>query len=245
MKKVISFSLWSDKAVKHCSSNDYFIGAIKNAKLALKMYPDFECWFYIHKETVPPEIIDKLNDIPNTKIIYKTGDLNKTKPMTWRFESIDHPDVEINLSRDTDTRFLLREKLAVEEWMKSDKIFHIMRDHPHHINRNFPIFAGMFGTKKIKSIKNWKNLLDTYDKKDKFDDQLFLKEQIYPKIINNCLIHTTFGILNNEIISCSKPFPIPYCDNYYFVGGYVFQDDSVSTEHTNILKRCVHARRRH
>mgnify|MGYP001420838220 CR=1 FL=1 len=30
--------------------------------------------------------------------------------MTWRFESIDHPDVEINLSRDTDTRFLLREK---------------------------------------------------------------------------------------------------------------------------------------
>mgnify|MGYP003333668585 CR=1 FL=1 len=32
--------------------------------------------------------------------------------MTWRFETIDHPDVEINLSRDTDTRFLLREKLV-------------------------------------------------------------------------------------------------------------------------------------
>ena len=97
MKKVISFSLWGDTSASinvysNCTLNDYFIGAIKNAELALEIYPDFECWFYVHKETVPDEIIDKLNKISNTKIIYKTGDLNKLKPMTWRFESIDHPE---------------------------------------------------------------------------------------------------------------------------------------------------------
>ena len=57
----------------------------------------------------------------------------------WRFETIDDPDVEINMSRDTDTRILLREKLAVDEWLASGKTFHIMRDHPHHINETTPI----------------------------------------------------------------------------------------------------------
>ena len=71
-----------------------------------------------------------MNSISNTKIIFKGGDLNKNKPMTWRFESIDNTEVEINLSRDTDTRFLLREKLAVDEWIKSDKIFQIFFHDP-------------------------------------------------------------------------------------------------------------------
>ena len=67
MKKVISFSLWDSDYKSQCCSNDYFIGAIKNANLALKMYPDFECWFYVHKETVPQEIIDKLNEYSSHK----------------------------------------------------------------------------------------------------------------------------------------------------------------------------------
>ena len=236
MVKVISFSLWGGGCPTQCCSNDFYIGAIKNAKLALDFYPDFECWFYVHKETVPQKIIDELNNISNTKIIYKTGDLNKIKPMTWRFESIDHPDVEINLSRDTDTRFLLREKLAVEEWIKSDKIFHIMRDHPHH---KFCILGGMFGVKKNNIIKSWKSLIDTKITQNgpRDYDQTFLKNIIYPKIISRSLIHTSFYRYRGEY---TKSFPIPYCKNYYHVGGYVYQDGSVSTEHTNILKNaCV------
>ena len=64
MKKVISFSLWGNKPI-------YNIGAIKNAELALTMYPDFECWFYIHKESVPENIINELSKISNVKIIFK------------------------------------------------------------------------------------------------------------------------------------------------------------------------------
>jgi len=228
MIKVISFSLWGNNP-------DFNIGAIKNAKLALEFYPSFECWFYIHKETVPQKTIDKLNNIPNTKIIYKTGDLNKNKPMTWRFESIDHPDVEINLSRDTDTRFLLREKLAVDEWIESDKIFHIMRDHPHH---NFPILGGMFGVKKNNIIKSWKYLIDNkiVQNGPRDYDQTFLRNIIYPKILKNSLVHSSFYKYENE---CVKPFPIPYCEKFYFVGGYVYYDGSISAQHTNILKRIL------
>ena len=235
MKKVISFSLWDSDYKSQCCSNDYFIGAIKNAKLALEFYPDFECWFYVHKETVPQEIIDKLNNISNTKIIYKTGDLNKIKPMTWRFESIDHPEVDINLSRDTDTRFLLREKLAVEEWMNSDKIFHIMRDHPHYRHR---ILGGMFGVKKNNIIKSWKSLIDTkiIQNSPRDYDSTFLQNIIYPLILKHAFVHSSFYKYIGEYV---KQFPIPFCNKYYFVGGYVYKNETVSKEHTNILKNII------
>ena len=42
MLKVISFSLWGDNPT-------YTQGGIINAELAKIYYPDFECWFYIHK----------------------------------------------------------------------------------------------------------------------------------------------------------------------------------------------------
>jgi hypothetical protein len=83
----------------------YTVGAVKNAILAEKFYPSFECWFYIHKETVPKDVIDNLDKLSNTKIIFKTGDLLTSKPMCWRFEAIDDDDVEVMMARDTDTRF--------------------------------------------------------------------------------------------------------------------------------------------
>ena len=108
-------------------------------------YPDFECWFYIHLPSVPKETISELQKHTNVKLIFKDDDLNTSKPMMWRFEAIDNSNVSIMLSRDTDTRILLREKLAVDEWINSNKLFHIMRDHPYH---TYPIQGGMFGMKK-------------------------------------------------------------------------------------------------
>jgi hypothetical protein len=224
MKKVISFSLWGNNLT-------YNIGAIKNAELAKEIYPDFECWFYIHKDTVPQETIDALNSLSNTKIIFKTGDLNNEncKPRMWRYEAIDDLEVEFILSRDTDTRILLREKLAVNEWLQSNKLFHIMRDHPHH---NFCILAGMFGTKKIPQLPNWINIINSYNKKDnRMYDQDFLRDLIYPIIKNNSTIHASFHKHEQH----SKNFPISYCNNFKFVGEYVYFDNSRSAEHINEL----------
>ena len=108
MKKVLSFCLWGNNPT-------YNIGAIKNAELAKIYYPDFECWFYIHSDSVPQTTIESLKQLDNTKIILKSGDINLCKPMCWRFEAIDDPEVEVMMSRDTDTRILMREKLAVDE----------------------------------------------------------------------------------------------------------------------------------
>jgi protein O-GlcNAc transferase len=227
MKRVLTFSLWGNNPT-------YNIGAIKNAELALVFYPGFECWFYIHTESVPSETVEALKLINNVKIIFKSGDLNSCKPMTWRFEAIDDPDVEIMMSRDTDTRILLREKLAVDEWLASDKIFHIMRDHPHHY---FTILGGMFGTKKINGLSSWKNIIDTIPQNGSQNgtrdyDQFFLNDHIYPRIKNNSLIHTSFTIFPQENNKC---FPIPYCYDNRFVGEYVYADESRSQYHINEL----------
>jgi hypothetical protein len=222
-KKVLSFSLWGN-------NKTYTIGAIKNADLALTMYPDFECWFYIHKQTVPKNIIDELQKRKNVKIIFKDGKLNIVKPAMWRFLSIDDKDVYINLSRDTDTRILEREVAAVNEWIESNKTFHIIRDHPHHKQK---ILAGTFGTKKINNIKSWKKLIDDYKQiPDKQYDQIFLAKYIYPEIKDDVLIHATFNKTEGDIC---KEFPLDY-DDFKHVGEYVYWDDKRSQLHIDILK---------
>jgi len=226
MKKVISFSLWGNNPT-------YNIGAIRNAEDAITVYPDFECWFYIHKDSVPNETIEKLMSLSNTKIILKTGDINIIKPMMWRFESIDDPEVEIMMSRDTDTRFTQREKLAVNEWISRNTLFHIMRDHPHH---KFCILGGMFGTRKLPHISSWIDTMNLYKQTGNRDyDQNFLRDYIYPLIKDNCTIHASFHKIENNAIN----FPIKYCNNYRFVGEYVYQDESRSNFHINELKKSI------
>jgi hypothetical protein len=58
--KVISFSLWGNKPI-------YLVGSIRNADLAKQFYPDFQCWFYIHKDIVPECTIRELQARNNVK----------------------------------------------------------------------------------------------------------------------------------------------------------------------------------
>ena len=225
--KVISFSLWGDKPT-------YNIGAILNAKDAKEIYPDFECWFYIHSETVPKETVDALSIMSNVKIILKTGDLDVVKPMMWRFLAIDEPAVEIMMSRDTDTRLLQREKLAVEEWLNSDFAFHIMRDHPYH---DTAILGGMFGTRKIPEIESWSSLIEVFTQRGHRDyDQSFLKDVIYPIIKDHAIIHATFY----RIESNAHYFPIEYDPNYRFVGEYIDHNGDRNDHHIQDLRNAYH-----
>jgi hypothetical protein len=212
-KRVLTFSLWGNIP-------KYTIGAIKNAELAKHFYPDFECWFYIHEESVSNTIVEKLMNMSNVKIIFKYGDLTQCKPMMWRFEAIDDENVEVMLSRDTDTRILLRERFAVEEWLNSDCVFHIMRDHPHH---NFHILGGMFGTRKIYGIK-WIDLIEKVSQlSDRDYDQQFLANIIYPRIKDSAMIHASFHKYEGN--NC-RNFPIDYSPDFSFVGQYVYDNDS-------------------
>jgi hypothetical protein len=227
MKKVISFSLWGNQP-------KYTIGAIRNVELAKKFYPDYECWFYIHEESVPQPIIKELQSHDNVKIIFRKGRIQRTKPLMWRFEPIDDPEVEIMISRDADSRIYLREKLAVDEWLESGKLFHIMRDHPYH---SYQVQAGMFGARKNPNIPSWIELINKYEHTShNYYDQFFLRDIIYPIIKPDSLVHAQFNIYSNEN---AKRFPIDYDDEYHFVGEYVYENESRNHEHIGVLKSSV------
>jgi len=132
MLKVISFSLWGNNP-------KYTVGAIRNAELALNIYPDWKCKFFIGK-CVPKSIIEQLYSYPNTLFSLKPT-IGDWTSMFWRFETSYDTNIDISIFRDTDSRINMRERYAVEDWLDTDKTFHIMRDHPHH---GFPILGGMW-----------------------------------------------------------------------------------------------------
>ena len=199
MKKIISFSLWGDNP-------KYTIGAIKNAELIDTIYPGWIGRFYCGK-SVPINIIEILKTYTNVEVIEmeENGDWSG---MFWRFYACEDSDVMI--SRDTDSRLNLREKNAVDEWLNSDKDFHIMRDHPYH---NALILGGMWGVRN-GILKNIVDLIKNYNKGDFWQvDQNFLREQIYPIVVNTSFVHDSYHNIN----SWSKNFSIERIDQE-FVG---------------------------
>ncbi|MDJ0677683.1 MAG: TIGR03032 family protein [Calothrix sp. MO_167.B42] len=218
--KVISFSLWGDNP-------KYTLGAIKNADLAPKIYPGWICRFYVDS-TVPQAIIDSLSSRPHVEVI-KFAENAGWKASLWRFYPAVDSDVAVMIARDTDSRLNAREKAAVDEWLLSDKKFHIMRDHPGH---KYLILGGMWGVKGngLDMVK----LIDDYLQNNSSTDiqygidQDFLAAVIYPQVKQRSLVHDEFFE--------GKPFPVPR-KNYQYVGQVFEKDDSTKKIFDDILKQ--------
>jgi len=122
MKDVIAYSLWGDHPM-------YWVGALRNIELAQKYFPGWICRFYIDKNC-KQELIDTIKG-DNVEVVL-VDSKDSFHGMFWRFWASEDPDVDVFLSRDCDSRFSNREVSAINEWLASDKDFHIMRDHPYH-----------------------------------------------------------------------------------------------------------------
>jgi hypothetical protein len=195
--KVISFSLWGD-------NTRYTLGALQNASLAKIVYPDWMCRFYVGQST-PRIIVDMLKEFNNVEVVEmeEQGDWTST---LWRFLAASDPHVEVMLSRDCDSRLWFREKAAVDEWLASDKDFHIMRDNNQH---NTAILAGMWGARN-KAVSTMDQLVNDYAKGDyKQADQCFLRDIIFPEVRESSFVHDEFFD--------KKPYPTPRDPNH-FVG---------------------------
>ena len=207
MKKIISFSIWGDNP-------KYTIGAIKNVKLAHTIYPDWICRFYVGKST-PQDIIEELKSNSNVEVVLmdEDGDWNG---MFWRFFPISEDDVEIMISRDSDSRLSFREKSCVDEFINSDKLFHNMNDHPFHNG----IMGGMWGAKN-GILNEMKSLIDAWPKTNQWQtDQSFLNNIIASIVSDTIMIHDSIHQRN---------FPTER-ENYQFVGE-VYGADDIRYEH--------------
>ena len=177
MKKIISYSLYNKRPKD-------VLNAVINCMLAEKIYPDWICRFYID-DTIPEEINKALETFKNVEII-KMPTHTSSAAMLWRFLPASEDDVEIMISRDGDSWLNEREKVCVDEFLASDKKFHIIRDHCYHSQK---IMGGMWGA-KLGIVSNMKDLIEEFIISGTYD-QGFLAEKIYPSVLPFTLIHTS------------------------------------------------------
>tara|TARA_R110002020_G_scaffold98042_1_gene233705 strand:- start:216 stop:887 length:672 start_codon:yes stop_codon:yes gene_type:complete len=196
--KIIAFSLWGDDP-------RYTLGALQNVSLAKLVYPDWICRFYVGKST-PEHIVDLLFEFDNVEIIPMPEEGDWTG-MFWRFKAASDPKMEALIVRDCDSRLWFREKAAVDEWLSSDKQFHIMRDNEQHTT---PILGGMWGVKG-GFLRDIEKQIDAYRQEDYWQiDQEFLKEVLYTQVRDKALVHDPFFE--------RRPFPTTERDPNHFVG---------------------------
>jgi hypothetical protein len=197
MKKVIAYSLWGNDPV-------YVLNAIVNADLAQEIYPGWICRFYC-SPTVPIGIIEELQTRKNVEVIMMSTD-EDWNGMFWRFRAASDPDVEIMLSRDADSHLGKREKEAVDEWLGSNKNFHIMRDNRAH---SALILGGMWGARH-GILANIANMIDGYTRKDANNrrniDQEFLWSHVFPLVQSTSFIHDS---VEDRCGGRTKDFPTP------------------------------------
>jgi len=201
-KKVISFSLWGSQPV-------YIVGAVHNAALAKEIYPGWHCRFYVSND-VPPATLERLAKFEHVEII-GMDEPGSWMGLFWRFYALDDDDVGVVIFRDTDSRLNKREKAAVDEWLASDKSFHIIRDSPL---QHAAINGGVWGA-RAKIPGGLRRHMILYLEQDNprtrgySSDQHFLGEIIYPIIAPDAMVHDEFLEGN--------PFPVTN-DDGQFVG---------------------------
>ena len=216
MTKVIAFCLWG-------SNPKYTIGAIRNVEIQKELFPDWTCRFYVDETSVPHDILVRLVELGAE--VLKCGKGNWTA-MFWRFFAAE--DSQVMISRDTDSRLSEREKIAVDEWLESDKDFHIIRDHPAH---GIEILGGMWGVRN-GLLKNIRELIGQWTPQNRWQtDQEFLKAIVYPIVKPHAFVHDEFFNYNQD----KHKIKHTRVDGEH-IGGVFDAKDRPNQQHRNMCK---------
>ena len=184
-ENIISYSLFGSE-VRYC---EY---AVLNAKKALEIFPDWRCRFYID-ETVPRHVVNRLIEL-NAQVIFATDSMKLLPGVFWRFYVMDDPNVKRFIIRDADSLLSYREKMAVEDWIGSERLFHTMHDAKDHVELILPgMWGGCTGI-----LPNIEQSIIKFIESDRFTtmnsvDQHFLRFCVWPTVKQSVLIHDSQG----------------------------------------------------
>ncbi|XP_032791049.2 uncharacterized protein LOC116928079 [Daphnia magna] len=186
-----------------------------------------ESWRLLHKTFFNENHIDLCNA---TEVI-EDQNLGNIFSMTWRWLPLLDEMVDDFMSRDADSPIIPREEEAVREWFKSNRLFHVMRDHPKHC---VSILGGMWGVKlgqgrsriaKVAGRMLKRNHLHEYDY-----DQTLLTRYIWPIARTNMVAHDSYCC---QYFPHSRPFP-----NQRKGGAFVGMTGSLSADENSTAAEC-------
>jgi hypothetical protein len=180
-RNIISFSLFGD-------DERYTRTAILNARAARFLYLGWTCYFYID-DLVPTEIIQALG-AEGARLLKVNGLPTHPFGTFWRFLVADDEEVDRYIVRDADSVLNIRECVAVQEWLASDRHFHVMRDNFDHGEL---ILAGMWGGVRgaLPPVGPWaqRYFASRTDLPGRTADQEFLRDQLWPTIRTSVMTH--------------------------------------------------------
>ena len=250
-KKVISMSLWVQKDRMNPSNKDqcgemYRNGAIRNMEIQ-RDEGIFKQWTFriFIDDSVPLHIQSKLKsmgaELINMTNVFIPNTNGKHYPgMFWRFLPMLDPNVNIFIVRDIDSRINPRDENAVNEWLQSDKILHVMRDHPHHY---YKILGGMWGHKCYIHRLPIEAMIIGFLKQRKYefnrmDDMTFLNN-VYDYYYDYGKKHMILEHDQFFKFPYSIPFPTQEYDkckgNYYkYIGEMYDKDDNAITKNRDV-----------
>ena len=179
--KVVSVSLFGSK-------QKYIVGSLKFVTSTQKYLPDWKIVFFVGP-SVPQSHVELLESFGVS--IIRINEPEGLSAASWRFRIWLLGNPGWIIFRDADSMMSLREARAVEQWVVSERVGHIIRDHPFH---SAPILAGLWGLRGnftdwfIEEVRSY-SFNDTYG-----SDQLFLSQNVYPNIVGSVLVHANFHI---------------------------------------------------
>ena len=184
----VAFSLWGDES-------KYTYGVIENAKLMPEIYPGWVMRVYVSRgHYIIPWLLDL--DVEVIEMEPAKGSLG----MFWRFLAACSPEFPRIIVRDADSRLNPREAAAVQEWIRSDKSLHVMRDHYWHLQK--PIIGGCWGIKTgvfnmLTAIQEWPHNFQYGD------DEKLLADLVWPAFYPNDFLRHSIEVNSRD----DAPFP--------------------------------------
>lgn len=198
-ENVIAYSLWG-------AEPRYLVPLLESVRILPHLFPAWSIRVY-YDTTVDHDYVIDLGrrGVQLRRMILPPGQPAHRR-LLWRFEAIRDPTVKRFLVRDADSLLNVKERVAVDAWLRSDRYFHAMRDWHTHTDL---ILAGMWGgvgnilpspTELFRASTAWRVENDHID-------QDILSDTVWPTIRRSILIHDSVftGTLG------SIPFP-PYGD---------------------------------
>jgi hypothetical protein len=174
--------------------------AVINAQACMQLYPGWTCRFYTD-DSVPPAVLERLR-AAGAQVVPVDALARAWPGPMWRLLAADEPGVHRVLFRDADAILSEREAGAVQQWVASDRHFHLMRDACTHTELLLAGLWGMVGGSLAPLQAQVARYLQQPEVSPRFADQWFLRSAVWPVARRSLLSHDSqFGFMQ------ALPFP--------------------------------------
>ena len=195
----------------------YHDGFLENLSLIKTHYPGWVVYLYLGSDT---DAAFKERMLADPVVRVRDTGIVGSKNMINRYFAIDEADVDVCFFRDADSRIHWKDRWAIDNFMKTSYVCHIIRDSPDH---NARVMGGLWGLRKggIPSMRRlyagWTpasaGFGDPNDLEGYGVDQNFACLEVYPRVEHSVLVHFSHNQFRSE--TRAVPFPFRFTNDVY------------------------------